>query len=384
MNFCEQIGFLKVINIFKILFETLYIIVPLILIILIMIDIGSSIVNDPEKIDAAINKSIKRFISAIIIFFVPTIVFTVYNVAFDEKYDKGLLCFNAATKENIALLEESRKASLAKMRAEEKAKDEQILKEQAEREEQARIQAELIQQELQARMGSQDVTGGSPGGVVVPSGKRGSLTPIVGGTQRALQPGDCMEWSDNCFCPSVGRLKGFQFIMDSATGRSFGETRGGGSLISVSETCSDGSVIKVTVATELKENYAYAIKQMCLLKTTGINGVKLKAEDYHNYGTVSRRMNSGRTICSFHAYGAAIDINYAMSITVDGKSYKPYASQGKATKKTYDEFVSAIGGEGNIRNVNYVLWLYAFKPAGFTWGGNWSEGSFDPMHYEVS
>ena len=48
-----------------------------------------------------------------------------------------------------------------------------------------------------------------------------------------------------------------------------------------------------------------------------------------------------------------------------------------------DAFINAIGSENDIRNVNYIIWKYAFEPSGFIWGGNWSSRSFDPMHYEV-
>ncbi len=374
MNLCEHVVFLKFIAIIKTLFHVLYIVIPLILIVLIMIDIAKAIFNDPEKIGDAINKSIKRFISAVIIFMVPTIVFAIYNLVSNNMYNWNLLCFNNATSDGIKMLEINKEASIAKLRDDEKKEADEIEKKRKQQLEKIKAKEELLRQQI--------VQSQSSLGIVVPSSSGGSTTPIVNGTQRALQPGDCMDWEDNCFCPDVGRLKGFQFIMKDETGRAFADVRGGGSIVSVGETCSDGSSFKVSINVVLEENFKYALKQMCLLKTTGVNGVKLNV-DYINGGSLARRTNSGRTICSLHAYGAAVDINNSATYIVNGQSYKPYAGQGPGTRNAYDEFVSAIGGEANTKNINYVLWKYAFEPAGFSWGGTWNDSYFDPMHFEV-
>lgn len=374
MNMCEQIGFLKVIYIIKQLFNIIIVIIPLILTILIMIDITKSLLDNPDKIGDAINKSIKRFISAVIIFFVPTIVFAIYNGLSNNGYNIKLLCLESATSQNIKKLEANRQASLAKLRTEEQRAAEEMQRKQ----EQQRLIEEARRKLLEESQSQ------APTNVVVPSGEKGSLTPIINGTQRALNPGDCLKWTDNCYCPDAGRLKGFQFIMKDSSGRQFAEVRGGSSFMTLQETCSDGSVIKVSINPVLKDNYSYALKQMCLLKTTGINGVKLGTSYLKNYGTVSKRLNSARTICSLHAYGSAIDINNSMGIDINGKTYRPYDGQGLSTKRNYNEFVSAIGNESDVRNTNYILWLYAFKPAGFTWGGTWSDAYFDPMHFEVT
>ena len=80
----------------------------------------------------------------------------------------------------------------------------------------------------------------------------------------------------------------------------------------------------------------------------------------------------------------AVDFNSALVINVNGQNYNPFAGQGDATRQKYDKFVAALGGkELNAKNINYVLWKYAFEPNGFEWGGTWDAGSFDPMHYEI-
>lgn len=56
------------------------IVIPLILIVLGMVDLGKAVVSSDEK---AINKSVgillRRFIAAVIIFFIPTIVSAIFN-----------------------------------------------------------------------------------------------------------------------------------------------------------------------------------------------------------------------------------------------------------------------------------------------------------------
>ena len=79
LGFCAQTA-----NIWKVLGYVVLIIkivIPLLLIILGMVDLGKAVISSDEK---AINKSvgslIRRFIAAVVIFFVPTIVSALFNV----------------------------------------------------------------------------------------------------------------------------------------------------------------------------------------------------------------------------------------------------------------------------------------------------------------
>ena len=55
--------------------------IPLILIVMGMIDLGKAVVSSDEK---AINKSVgslvKRFVAAVVVFFIPTIVSAIFNI----------------------------------------------------------------------------------------------------------------------------------------------------------------------------------------------------------------------------------------------------------------------------------------------------------------
>lgn len=78
----------------------LKIVIPLILIVLGMIDLGKAVVSSDEK---AINKSVttlvKRFIAAIVIFFIPTIVSALFNavVGINITADDFNLCVQCVT-----------------------------------------------------------------------------------------------------------------------------------------------------------------------------------------------------------------------------------------------------------------------------------------------
>lgn len=56
------------------------IVIPLLLIILGMVDLGKAVVSSDEKaMNKAVSSLIKRFIAAVIVFFVPTIVSALFN-----------------------------------------------------------------------------------------------------------------------------------------------------------------------------------------------------------------------------------------------------------------------------------------------------------------
>lgn len=57
------------------------IVIPLILIVMGMIDLGKAVINSDEKaINKAVGTLVKRFIAAIVVFFIPTIVNAVFGI----------------------------------------------------------------------------------------------------------------------------------------------------------------------------------------------------------------------------------------------------------------------------------------------------------------
>ena len=86
-NFCQTSAGLwqlvgKVLLVFKI-------VIPLLLIIFGMIDLGKAVVASDEKaIKTATNSIIKRLIAAVVIFFIPTMVAAIFSLISDFKDEK--------------------------------------------------------------------------------------------------------------------------------------------------------------------------------------------------------------------------------------------------------------------------------------------------------
>lgn len=75
----------------------LKIVIPLILIVLGMVDLGKAVVSSDEKaINKAVGTLVKRFIAAVVIFFVPTIVSAIFStlhlINLDGDYNVCLQC----------------------------------------------------------------------------------------------------------------------------------------------------------------------------------------------------------------------------------------------------------------------------------------------------
>ena len=73
------------------------IVIPLILIILGMVDLGKAVVSSDEKaINKAVGSLIRRFVAAVVIFFIPTIVSAIFNalhlITDEEDYNTCVQC----------------------------------------------------------------------------------------------------------------------------------------------------------------------------------------------------------------------------------------------------------------------------------------------------
>jgi hypothetical protein len=159
-------------------------------------------------------------------------------------------------------------------------------------------------------------------------------------------------------------------------------------IVTVNTNCSSGNWNKsFKVHKTASTKFANAYKSICRILTQGVtlsDGTRCTytTASLLDGGTfVQRKTSSGSY--SLHAYGMAQDWNYTLKINYKGQTYQPYKSQGSSSKAEYNRFVSALGKEEACENVNYILWKYAFQPAGFTWGGNWSTSSWDGMHFQV-
>ncbi len=162
-------------------------------------------------------------------------------------------------------------------------------------------------------------------------------------------------------------------------------------LIDVSTNCNAANWNQtMTVNVKAKSKFETAFKKVCTILTDGVklkNGklCKLSANDINFGGSfVERKTSSGSF--SLHAYGMAVDFNYKSKYDINSVTYSPYDSSRNL--ENYMKFVEALGGdEEDCRNVNYILWKYAFEPSGFDWGGNWgrngNSATYDGMHFQV-
>lgn len=155
-------------------------------------------------------------------------------------------------------------------------------------------------------------------------------------------------------------------------------------LVNVSTTCSNGKKYNWTVHRLASSTWKKVQEKFCEIITVGIDGIKYETNQIVISGPISIRYISNTKTISTHAFGIAIDINPSESYTINGKKYPtPY---GRSLEK-YNNFINAIGGESDPRNVNYVLWKKVFEPLGFIWGGNWGRNGkgtkIDGMHFEI-
>ena len=154
-------------------------------------------------------------------------------------------------------------------------------------------------------------------------------------------------------------------------------------IVDVSTNCSNGNWSKTyKVNKAVKNNFEQAFKNVCKLLTDGIDGCKLSSSDLIDGSTYTEKKTSSGMI-DIHSYGLAQDWNYSAKYTISGKTYTPYDSS--KSRQNYNLFISEAldGKENDCQNINYVLWKYAYGPAGFKWFGNNKDSSYDGMHFEI-
>lgn len=128
LDVCTDSSFLSVISLAKGIIEIICIIVPILLILMSSIDVGKIVLNpDSKEVKKATSMLIKRFIGAIGVFFIPTIVSVVFGLVGTVNY-KTTACWNNANKITIQTY---RAAEKAKKEAEQNKLDNQKEREEA-------------------------------------------------------------------------------------------------------------------------------------------------------------------------------------------------------------------------------------------------------------
>lgn len=182
--------------------------------------------------------------------------------------------------------------------------------------------------------------------------------------------------------PSIGEFIGFPYKEDG-NNIEIDPNWTSKNLVDVSTNCSSGGWNKTyKVNKAVKGNFEQAFKNVCKLLTEGIDGCKLSSSDLVNGSTHTEKKTSSGMI-DIHSYGLAQDWNYSAKYSIGGKTYTPYDSS--KSRQNYNLFINEAldGKENDCQNINYVLWKYAYGPAGFKWFGNNKDSSFDGMHFEI-
>ena len=162
-------------------------------------------------------------------------------------------------------------------------------------------------------------------------------------------------------------------------------------LTTIKPSCSNNefATMSFTVHTKAASKFQKAFDGICKMLTTGVtvNGktCKYTMSDLQG-GTAFLETKTELGDLDLHPYGLAQSWNYSKTYNINGKTYRPYSPTSGAEE--YWDFVNALGGkEEDCRNVNYVLWLKAYKDAGFNWGGNngrkGNNGSFRGNLFEI-
>ena len=192
--------------------------------------------------------------------------------------------------------------------------------------------------------------------------------------------------------PDLGKFYGYAYADGSSNTIKINPEWKNANLVTISPECSDSSFasMKFTVHKEAASNFKKAFKSVCTIITTGVkisNGTtcKYSVDNLHEGTTFIERKTTNGAIDP-HSYGISQDWNYSATYKVGNETYSPYSTR---SLEEYEKFVLALGGEEeHCSNVNYILWKYAYKDAGFIWGGNYgrkgNSGTFDGKLFQLS
>ena len=143
------------------------------------------------------------------------------------------------------------------------------------------------------------------------------------------------------------------------------------------------------VNTQAKDNFQKAFANVCKMLTEGVKlsdgtTCKYTIDDLQGGETYTPRKTITGVI-SDTSYGISQQWNYNKQYIINGKMFQPYGFSRNS--EDYKAFVKALGKEEHCGNVNYILYKYAYQPAGFEWGGNWGTkdnvNAFNGMHFYV-
>ncbi len=410
LQICDNPTVLSVMRIVNIAILIIKIAVPILLILTGMITLLKTIkVGEEDSLAKAKKQLINNAIAAVVIFFVPTFVNVLVKVSLTNGEYKD--CLNNTSTEvinqkyyDIAVNSISKAESSSKyndyydaVNKVNNIKDTDTknalkkrldnVKDIIDKKIEENNKKENTKNENSSSGNSNNNSGGNGSNTTVPDiSNPGTFKPDTGKTH------DCNKNGKYQLCSAKKGIFGSFAYYDKASANDTSNRNSiemdpswkNTNLVNVSTTCSNGKKYNWTVHRLASSTWKKVQEKFCEIITVGIDGIKYESNQIVVSGPISIRYISNTKTISTHAFGIAIDINPSESYTINGKKYPtPY---GRSLEK-YNNFINAIGGESDPRNVNYVLWKKVFEPLGFIWGGNWGRNGkgtkIDGMHFEI-
>ena len=181
--------------------------------------------------------------------------------------------------------------------------------------------------------------------------------------------------------PDKGSYYGFSYAEEGAKSIKINPAWKEHNLTTIRPSCSvnEFATMSFTVNTKAVDKFQKAFDGICKLLTEGVkvNGktCKYTMSDLQG-GTVFVETKTEMGDLDLHPYGLAQSWNYSKKYIINGQTFTPFSPA--SSEEEYWDFVNALGGkEADCRNVNYILWEYAYKNAGFNWGGYYGRKGYD-------
>ena len=332
LDICDSASVVKIIYYVKVFVTIITIAVPIILILSCMISAVKAVISgESDMVSKTLSSWIKKSVAALLIFMIPTIVFTIIDAVDGDANIKG--CYESSTLNRVDTLEGTEKSSKEAQIA--KWKQEQEAKKKLE-DEKKRQMKEQKQKEKQKKKSTKN--GGAPS-------------------------------TNNSYDYSTST-------------EANGNKTPAGKTVSIDVTnlgCPvtyDGMIKRTLVVHEAVAN---EVRNVLSKWCTGFVN--------QNQSLTNGRIETAGAYVNkagYHGRGLAIDLYNNWKYTENGKTYTPYAGQGPDTFSRYNTFICEVcnGREDCNKNINYQLYYGYFKSINWCWGGNWTSTYFDPMHYE--
>lgn len=396
LQICDNPTVLSVMRIVNIAILIIKIVVPILLILMGMITLLKTIkVGEEDLLAKAKKQLVNNCIAAVVVFFIPTFVSVLVKVSLTNGEYKDCLSNTSSDVINqkyydIAVDSISKAESSSKyndyydaVNKINEIKDIDTKKSLKKRLDNVKT---IIDKKIEENNKKENTNSENNGGSSETNSNSGTFTPDSGKTS------DCNKNGKYQLCSAKKGIFGSFAYYDKAAVNDTSNRNSiemdpswkKANLVNVSTTCSNGKKYNWTVHRLASSTWKKVQEKFCEIITVGIDGIKYEPNQIVVSGPISIRYISNTKTISTHAYGIAIDINPSESYIINGKKYStPY---GRSLEK-YNNFINAIGGESDPRNVNYVLWKKVFEPLGFIWGGNWGRNGkgtkIDGMHFEI-